>query len=85
MKDDWCQMQHTFITEKVNRGDLLLYQSPVLKNKNKNKTIYNKIYVNRLAASSSGLRVIAKYVYKFVNSLKYHYTHVILKKHCMLF
>lgn len=71
MKNDWCQMQYNFINEKVNRGDLSLDQSMP-----ENKKICNKIYVNRLTVSSSGLRVLAKCVYKFINSLENIILHV---------
>ncbi|XP_032676027.1 telomerase reverse transcriptase-like isoform X2 [Odontomachus brunneus] len=53
MKEEWYQIQHKFINEKINNGYILL-KKPVKNEK------YNKLSVNRLTTSSSGLRIITK-------------------------
>ncbi|XP_032675816.1 uncharacterized protein LOC116846282, partial [Odontomachus brunneus] len=58
MKEEWYQIQHKFINEKINNGYVLLQQPVKIKK-------YNKLGVNRLTTSSSGLRIITKYIYKF--------------------
>lgn len=66
-KDYWCQMQHAFINEKVKNGDLILDQQML-----KEQDIFKCIEKHRLTLSSSGLRLLAVYIHKFTNSLKYY-------------
>ncbi|XP_011141375.2 telomerase reverse transcriptase-like [Harpegnathos saltator] len=65
-KDDWCEMQDIFISEKISKGDLVL-----IKTTNKQMSKQTKVQTElqyklkcirtyRLVASSSGLRVIAR-------------------------